>query len=163
MTNVAGYATVLAEQVGISDPDELSQITVGAMLHDIGKRHIPHELLTKPGRLTPEERIIIELHTTRGYEEVAGRDDVNDAQRMMIYQHHEHVNGNGYPVRILGDEIHPWARLLAVVDVFDALTGKRPYRKPMRMTEAIRFIADRAGTQFDKEMALCWVSAIKSN
>lgn len=163
VTNVAGYATVLAEQIGISDSDELDQITVGAMLHDIGKRFIPQAILGKPGRLTAEERIVIESHTLRGYEDLVGRDDVNHAQRMMVYQHHEHVNGKGYPVRVMGDEIHPWAKLLAVVDVFDALTGKRPYRKPMPMDEAVEFITSRAGTQFDKEMALCWVSAIKSN
>lgn len=160
VTNVAGYAVVLAEAIGISDPLELDEIAVGAMLHDMGKRFIPNSVLTKASRLDDQERVAIQEHPLLGYEDLAQREDVTHAQRMMVYQHHEHIDGGGYPVRVLGDEIHPWAKLLSIVDVFDALTGRRPYRKPMRRSEATQFIAERAGTQFDKEMARCWVSVI---
>lgn len=163
VTNTASYATMLAEKLGITDDAELDQIAMGAMLHDMGKRSIPSHILSKPGRLTTEERELIQTHPQRGYEELVTRIDVSHEQKLMVYQHHEHFDGNGYPVRIRGSEIHPWARLLSVVDVFDALTGSRPYRRPMTMHEAAEFIESRAGTQFDKEMAQCWVAAVKSN
>ncbi len=130
VTNVAGYSVLLADRLGIHDADELRQIASGAMLHDIGKRAISKNVLAKPSGLTEEERELIESHPLRGYEELCLRSDLSLGQLMMVYQHHEHVDGNGYPVGILGDEIHPWAKLLAVVDVFDALTGKRAYRRP---------------------------------
>lgn len=163
VTNVAGYATMLAERLGISDTAELDEIAVGAMLHDIGKRSIPAAILKKTGRLTDEERATIQSHPLLGYQELVGRSDVTHAQRLMVYQHHEHVDGNGYPVKVSESEIHPWARLLAVVDVFDALTGSRPYRQPIGFYEAAEVVLELAGTQFDKEMAKCWASAIKKN
>jgi HD-GYP domain-containing protein (c-di-GMP phosphodiesterase class II) len=163
VTNVAAYATMLAEALGISNSDELHQIAAGAMLHDLGKRSIPASILTKSGRLTDEERQTIQTHPLRGYEELYRRGDVDHVQLLMVYQHHEHVDGGGYPVRICGDEIHPWSRLLSVVDVFDALTGSRPYRRPMSRSEALEFIVDRAGKQFDKEMAECWASLLKTS
>lgn len=162
VTNVAGYAVVLAEELGITDASALDQIAVGAMLHDIGKRYVPQQILSKPRGLTAEERQRMALHPQQGYEELCHRGDVNFAQLMMVYQHHERVDGQGYPVRVPREEIHPWARLLAVVDVFDALTGKRPYRRPMSLGGAIKFLADRKGTHFDEEMVTCWISLIKT-
>ncbi|WP_425397591.1 HD-GYP domain-containing protein [Aeoliella sp.] len=163
VTNTSGYAVMLAERLGYSDDEELSEIATGAMLHDIGKRAIPKHILCKSGPLNPEERKQIQTHPLRGYEELAARSDVSHEQRMMVYQHHERIDGTGYPVRILGGEIHPWAKLLAVVDVFDALTGSRPYRRPMTVREAAEYVDSHAGTQFEKEMAKCWVAAINCN
>ena len=160
VTNVAGYATILAHELGVIDTEMLEEIATGAMLHDLGKRRVPPSILSKPGRLTPEERAVIEQHPQAGYEDLHGRDDVTHVQRMMVYQHHERIDGEGYPVGILGSEMHPWARLLAVVDVFDALTGQRPYRQPMSREEALAFIVERSGTHFDQEMVRCWTSAL---
>lgn len=77
---------------------------------------------------------------------------------MMAYQHHERPDGKGYPVRVLRDEIHPWARMLAVVDVFDAMSGRRPYRQPASPEDALLRLAESAGDQFDPEAVLCWIS-----
>ena len=82
---------------------------------------------------------------------------------MMVYQHHERIDGSGYPVSIVKDEIHPWAQLLSVVDVFDALTSKRPYRKKMRMEDALAYLEHRADTHFDSEIVRCWVSAVRQS
>ena len=161
VTNVASYAVVLAMDLGLRDDAQLEQIAIGGMIHDLGKRFIPQSILTKPASLTPEEREMIQTHPQRGYEEVVDREDLSFGQLMMIYQHHEHLDGKGYPVCVTGEEIHPWAKLLAVVDVFDALTGKRPYRRPLPVVEALEFISSRVGSQFDKEMAGCWVSAMQ--
>ncbi len=161
VTNVAGYATLLAKELGISDPSELERISVGGLLHDIGKRYIPPSILTKTGALTTKEWGIIREHPLNGYKDLCHRESINHGQLMMTYQHHEHLNGNGYPVGVASDEIHPWAKMLAVVDVFDALTGDRPYRTPATAEEAIQFIESKAGTQFDKEMVQCWASAMQ--
>ena len=162
VTNVAAYCVVLAEQMRIVDTQELEQIATAAMLHDLGKRHIPTNILTKPARLTPAERDLIETHPTRGYEELCCRSELTTGQLMMVYQHHEHIDGRGYPVGVLGHDIHPWAKMLAVVDVFDAMTGKRPYRRPASALEAMRFIELCAGTQLDEEVVRCWASAMNS-
>ena len=160
VTNVAGYATLLAKELGISKKVELEKIAIGGLLHDMGKRHIPSSILTKTDPLTPSEWATIKQHPQRGYEELCHRSDLEHGQLMMVYQHHEHMDGNGYPVGAIGEELHPWARLLAVVDVFDALTGQRPYRSPMTRDQAVEFLQSRAGTQFDKEIVSCWASAM---
>jgi HD-GYP domain-containing protein (c-di-GMP phosphodiesterase class II) len=160
ITNVASYSVILAESLGVRDHQELEQIAAGALLHDIGKRFIPTAILNKPGRLDPEEREICESHPKRGYVELCDRPGLNFGQLMMVYQHHERIDGTGYPVRILGDEIHPWAKLLAVVDVFEAMTASRPYRRPDSAESVLAYQRRHAGTHFDREVVECWISAM---
>lgn len=160
VTNVAGYCLILAQRMGICGREDLERIATGAMLHDIGKRFIPLSVLTKRGRLQPTERELIESHPIRGYEELCDRAELNSAQLMMVYQHHEHLDGNGYPVGVKEADIHPWARMLAVVDVFDAVTGSRPYRRRCSANDALKYIQLQSGAQFDPEIAQCWISAM---
>ena len=134
---------------------------MGAMLHDIGKRHVPPAILNKPGPLTKEEFGMIREHPYAGYVELCERDDVTFAQLMMVYHHHEKIDGTGYPVGVTGSEMHPWARICAVVDIFDAITGERPYRKPMSIPEAITHLDGIAGTHLDEEMVSCWTTAMR--
>ena len=159
--NVAGFAALLAEKLGYRDAVVKEQITIGAILHDIGKRFVPATLLCKKGTLTGREWQLIEEHPRRGYEELYGREDLSEGQLMMVYSHHERFDGKGYPVGLVGTEIHPWARLLSVVDVFDAITSDRPYRMPMKLKDGLEYIQRQAGGQFDAEMAHCWVSAMR--
>lgn len=158
VTNVASYGVIFAERLGLCDASEFEPLAKAAILHDIGKRFIPASILTKPAKLDPEERAIIETHPQRGYEELCGRGDMTHEQLMLVYQHHERFDGKGYPVGFQGEEIHPWARMLAVVDVFDAMTGSRPYRRPCTAAEAMDYICKSAGTHFDPEMVACWKS-----
>ena len=158
ITNVASYSVLLAERLGLCTGNQFELLAKAAILHDIGKRFIPVSILQKPARLDPEERAIIETHPQRGYEELCGRDDMTHEQLMMVYQHHERFDGKGYPVGFQGEEIHPWARMLAVVDVFDAMTGARPYRRPATAADAMDYICKNAGTHFDPEMVACWNS-----
>ena len=160
VTNVASYSVILAERLGLCDDSGLEQIAKAAILHDIGKRFIPASILSKPAKLDPEERAIIETHPQRGYEELSDRGEMTFEQLMIVYQHHERIDGKGYPVGLHGDEIHPWARMLAVVDVFDAMTGTRPYRRPATVQEAMDYICKSAGTHFDREMVECWKSTM---
>lgn len=160
VTNVAGYCVVLAKQLGINDDNELRKIATAAILHDLGKRFIPSRILTKTTKLTAEEREIVESHPTRGYVELCEKSDLDFGQLMMVYQHHERMDGTGYPVRVLGDEIHPWARMLAVVDVFDTMTAKRPEGRPATAEQVLEYQRQQAGTQFDREVVECWISAM---
>ena len=163
LTNVASYGVLLAEQLGISDEDDLEAIAVGGLLHDVGKRLIPKQILNKPSRLTEEEFKIIQAHPQIGYEELHDRSDLSRAQLMMVYQHHEKIDGTGYPVGITGEEMHPWAKICAVVDVFDAMTAKRPYRDAMDVSVVLDRMLEGAGTHFDKEMMQCWAAAMRIN
>lgn len=160
VTNVCCYALQLATELGVTDPDELHELAVGALLHDSGKRRIPPSLVRKPGRLTKSELAIVRMHPQHGFEDLARGASLTLRQLMMVYQHHERVDGAGYPVGLTGGEIHSWARLLAVVDVFDALTGRRPYRRPCSSEVALRHLKAHAGSHFDKEMVRCWSKII---
>jgi HD-GYP domain-containing protein (c-di-GMP phosphodiesterase class II) len=161
VTNVASFATLLADQLGMSTPDNREKITVGALLHDIGKRFIPTSVLCKRGKPTEDEWNLIKAHPQRGYEDLCDRTDLDVGQLMMVYSHHERLDGGGYPVGLVEEDIHPWAKMLAVVDVFDALTSARPYRLPMKIADALEYLERHAGEQFDREMVRCWASAMR--
>jgi HD-GYP domain-containing protein (c-di-GMP phosphodiesterase class II) len=158
-TNVSAYAVLLGRELGFPQED-LEQIAVGGLLHDLGKLDIPEAILNKPGKLTDEEFKEIKTHPTVGLSRVADRSDLSVGQMMMVYQHHERLNGQGYPVGCTGDEIHPWAKLCAIVDVYEAITSVRPYRQPMSNEVALAVLEKGRGTEFDSEMLTCWRSLI---
>ncbi len=161
VVNVAGFATLLADLLGFSDPQVREKITVGALLHDIGKRFIPSKVLCKSNTLSDEDWQLIKSHPQRGYEDLCQRTDLTEEQLLMVYSHHERYDGKGYPVGLVGNEIHPWARLLAIVDVFDAITSARPYRNPMTLPQSLKYLESNSGSHFDPEMVQCWVSAMR--
>lgn len=154
--NVACFCTLLAKALGVTDAQELQVIATAGMLHDLGKLEIPVAILTKPGRLTPEEFSQVKLHPTRGFQML--RREFTFPQLMLVYQHHEKMDGTGYPVGCAGEEIYWWARICAVTDVYEALTGKRPYRRPNTPSEALAIMARGAGTHFDLDVFRCWQS-----
>lgn len=160
--NVSYYAVLLAKGLGITDRDELEQIATGALLHDLGKLKIAEKVLTKPDRLSDREREIIERHPTLGFLELADRMDLTNAQLMMVYQHHEKLDGSGYPVGVSGDEIHPFAQLCAVVDIYEALTSLRPYRRALPASETKTIIDRQAGSKLNQEMWQCWQTIIQT-
>lgn len=163
LINVSTYAVLLAERLGIRDQAELEEIAMGGLVHDVGKRRIPVTILNKPGRLTDEEFDVIRSHPQHSFEDLSDRDDVTWGQLMMAYQHHERIDGSGYPVGAVGEEIHPWGRLCAVVDVFDALTSTRPYRKAKPLPDVLEFLESVAGRHLDTEMVRCWTSAMRES
>ncbi|WP_417735979.1 HD-GYP domain-containing protein [Rosistilla oblonga] len=152
--NVAFYAGMLAAEVGFSQAD-VALISSGGLIHDLGKLQIPDKILSKPGRLTEQEFREIQMHPVTGFRQLVHREDLTEGQLMMVYQHHERVCGGGYPVGIAGDEIHPWAKVCAVVDVFEALTSNRPYRTPMPKRRALELLEhEREG--YEQEFLECW-------
>ena len=142
-----------------------SDMVVAAPLHDIGKIHIPDAVLNKPGKLTEEEFEIMKTHTTAGEEllthakaELGESGYLNTAVEMAAY-HHEWWNGKGYPYGISGEEIPLCARIMAVADVFDALTSKRCYKNAMPLEKAYAIIREESGTHFDPAVAEAFFAA----
>lgn len=143
----------------------MQDMIVAAPLHDIGKIHIPDAVLNKPGRLTNEEFDIMKTHTTAGQELlIHARDELgesgylNTAIEMAAY-HHEWWNGKGYPYGISGAEIPLCARIMAVADVFDALTSKRCYKDAMPLEKAYAIIREESGTHFDPAVTAAFFAA----
>ncbi len=144
---VTAYTIALARAMGIP-PNEIKIIARGAFLHDIGKMAIPDEILRKPGKLTPEEQVIMQDHCTRGYHILRKIPFLSEAAA-IVYTHQEHYDGNGYPSRLRGNEIPIGARIFAVADAMDAITSDRPYRKARSFDMAREEILRCSGTQFD--------------
>lgn len=159
--NVSYYCVLLARELGISSPDELSQIATGAILHDLGKLSIPEAILKKPGKLEDKEFHEIKRHPSEGFLLLSKRDDLNFAQLMMVYQHHERIDGSGYPVGVSGSDIHPWAQICAVADVYEALTSNRPYRPGMPAETAMEIVDRGSGAHVNEEMWECWKAIIR--
>ena len=153
--NVATYAVLLAKKVGYSD-EEQKAIAVAALLHDLGKLSIDERILRKAGRLDEFEFKEIKKHPLVGFRKLVDRDDLSFPQLMMVYQHHEKLDGTGYPVGVVQDEIHPWAKLCSVVDIFEALTSNRPYRSMMEHGVALQILNKAAGKELDGELVRCW-------
>lgn len=144
------YAVRLAEAMKLSR-DSIESMIVGAFLHDVGKIGIPDQILLKPGRLTAEEFEIMKRHVVFGGEIIQDSNWLKRARDVVLF-HHEKFDGSGYPHGVHGKDIPLNARLFAVVDVFDALMSKRPYKEPLPVEEALEILRDGAGGHFDPEV-----------
>jgi len=160
--NVSVYCTMIGQLLGMSDLEELAALASAALLHDIGKRHIPAHILNKRGKPTDAEWDLIRQHPTTGFRELAARGDLQWSQLMVVYQHHERLDGRGYPCGLTADEIDPWAKICAVADVFDALTCQRPYRPPVPVAEVCDHLESFAGQRFDPQVVAAWCSHVRS-
>jgi putative nucleotidyltransferase with HDIG domain len=154
--NVAFYSGLLAARLGYGR-DDVELMTTAGLLHDIGKLAIDERILCKPGRLSEEEFDVIRSHPTIGFEQLCGRTDLIEGQLMMVYQHHERLDGGGYPVGVIESEIHPWAKICSVVDVYEAMTSYRPYRSPMPREMVFELMQRDSGKAFDPEVLSCWL------
>lgn len=150
--NVAVLAGMLGAYLGL-EKRELLLLIKGAMLHDIGKITVPGGILTKAGRLDDHEMAVIRLHPEAGASRILAA-DIPDAKVLaaIAAQHHEHLDGKGYPRRLMGNEIHKYSRIVALADVYDALTANRPYKKPYRPHVAYRIMTACSAGQFDQEL-----------
>lgn len=134
------------------DMSRLKELALGALLHDVGKVLVPIEVLNKPGRLTPEEFSVVKNHTELGFEILRKQQDqVPLLACHVAYQHQEKVDGSGYPRQLKGAQIHEYARIAAVADVYDALTSDRPYRKGLLPHEAYEIMMASGNTHFDMD------------
>jgi len=129
--------------------EQLKELARCAMLHDVGKQRIPEAIINKPGKLTPDERKIVEEHARLGAELLKAKGYGNQNMWNIIQFHHEKYGGGGYPKGLFDKEIPMYSRIISVADVYDALTSYRPYRKPLPPCEAFKIIAKDSGTFFD--------------
>jgi diguanylate cyclase (GGDEF)-like protein/putative nucleotidyltransferase with HDIG domain len=147
LRRVQAYAMQLGHDLGLSDA-ELEALRAAALLHDIGKLAVPEQILAKPGRLTAEEFEKMKIHPTVGAE-ILDRVQFPYPVTPIVRSHHEKWNGKGYPEGLRGEAIPMGARILSVVDCFDALTSERPYRRAMSADDAMNYVVSEAGTSFD--------------
>ncbi len=149
---VAEYSKILAAEMGL-DGEQISQIYLASMMHDIGKLLIDAQILEKPGRLTDEEYTEIKKHSGYGGELLKSVEgDVMKLAKTIALEHHERVDGNGYPEGKSGEDISMAGKIVAVADVYDALTSKRSYKEAWEDSRAYDEIVKGSGTQFDAEV-----------
>ncbi|MGM0369839.1 MAG: HD-GYP domain-containing protein [Bacillota bacterium] len=146
--NVATLSIILAKNLNYNRND-LIKIGIGAILHDVGKLAIPEKILKKPGKLDNEEYKIIQEHPSLGYQNTKNNQHISPLSRIIILYHHEKVDGSGYPDGLIKDDIHEFARIVAVADVFDALTSDRCYRNRWTTRKAVDFLISKSGVSFD--------------
>ena len=144
---VANLAYTIADKMGLP-PHRIKGIHLAGLIHDIGKVRVPGEILTSPNSLNKAEFDIIKMHPTKGYEILSGIDfpwSIAEA----VYQHHERLNGSGYPRGLSGEDIILEARILAVADVVEAIASHRPYRPALGIDAALQEIAEQRGVLYD--------------
>jgi diguanylate cyclase (GGDEF)-like protein/putative nucleotidyltransferase with HDIG domain len=147
LKRVQTYAVQLGKDLGLSHA-ELNALRAASMLHDIGKLAVPEQILSKPGRLTPEEFDRMKIHPVVGAE-ILDRVQFPYPVVPIVLSHHEKWNGSGYPYGLKGEAIPVGARILSVVDCFDALTSERPYRRALSVDEAMKHLISEINTSFD--------------
>lgn len=137
--DVATIAMILAKKQGLSKT-EIYEIGVSGLLHDVGKTMVPNEILNKPGRLDDDEFAVMKQHSVFGYRMVKDNPEFNNAISLGVLQHHEKLNGKGYPLGFPANQISPYARILSVADIYDALVTERPYKKAYSQRDAVEMI-----------------------
>lgn len=137
--DVATIAMILAKQQGLSK-QQIYEIGVAGLLHDVGKTQIPHEILNKPSRLSDKEFEVMKQHSVFGYRMIKDRGEFNEAVLMGILQHHEKINGKGYPMGVDDSHMTQYAKIISVADIYDALVTERPYKKAFSQRDAVEMI-----------------------
>lgn len=157
--NVCILSLITGIGLGLDLP-RLRELGTGAMLHDIGKLLIPKEILQKPSQLTVEEFEVIKKHTILGYELLKKSGRVNLATAYIAFGHHERYDGSGYPLQLKDGNIHMFARIVAVADVYDALTSDRVYRKKLKPNEVFEYITSLGVYHFDPNVVDSFVKFV---
>ncbi len=149
--NVAVYSVAVAKYMGL-DEKEQKEICEAGICHDLGKRMIPVEIINKPGKLTDKEYAEIKKHPQYSYDMLRNNPDISGTVRQAVLCHHENENGSGYPRGKTGDELHMIAKILHAVDVYDALTSRRPYKAPYSPAEAYDYLMGGINILFNEEV-----------
>jgi HD-GYP domain-containing protein (c-di-GMP phosphodiesterase class II) len=157
---VAVLSMGLAESLGCR-PREVRSIGVAGLLHDIGKIRIPIEVLTKPGKLTDEERAIMNQHPVDAARIIMQSDEDLGMAATVAYEHHIMLNGGGYPSLHYNRECTVASRLVHVCDVYDALSTKRPYRDAWPAEKTFAYLEERAGTEFDPDLVSAFIRTLR--
>jgi response regulator RpfG family c-di-GMP phosphodiesterase len=149
---VSECCRLLAAQLGFEEQD-VDLVRLASPMHDVGKIGIPDSILLKPGQLSAEEFEIMKTHTLLGYQILKGSSrPIMQAAAVIAHEHHERWNGSGYPRGLAGEDIHPYGRIVCLVDVFDSLLSRRVYKEPWPLEQVREFILSQRGEMFDPRM-----------
>ncbi len=157
--NVAVYAVLVGYKLGFTS-EELISICQAGLLHDIGKSKIPDEVLNKPDKLTDEEFEVMKHHAQLSYEMIEDSYEISAAVKQAVLCHHENENGSGYPLGKEGKDLNLMAKIIHVVDVYDALTSKRPYKDPFEPLKAFEYIRSGIDRQYNKQVVMALIEVI---
>jgi HD-GYP domain-containing protein (c-di-GMP phosphodiesterase class II) len=159
-TRLAEWGLRVARDLGVPEQD-MPDLEMGALLHDIGKIGVPDGILNKPGRLTPDEYEVVKRHPEFGWTVVRNLPGMEKTS-LYVLHHHENFDGTGYPARLRYSEIPIGARIVSVIDAFDAMVSSRPYRAGLPLEEAIKRLHQSSGTQFDPGVVKSFVRFAQS-
>jgi len=158
--NVAVLSMALAEYLGLS-PSDVRTFGIAGLLHDIGKIKIPLEVLTKPGKLTDEERALMNEHPAAGARMLLEAEEDLDLAIVVAYEHHIMINGGGYPVLHYARDCHQASKLVHVCDVYDALRTRRPYREAWSFEKTLGYMEERKGLEFEPELCTAFTRMMR--
>jgi len=148
--HVSAYSIALAKRMGAQSYEDIFALGMGALLHDVGKSDIDAKILKKPGELDDNEWMVIRQHPEFGYNILEQRPEVPKVSRRIVMEHHERINGRGYPKGI--KNIHHFSKVVGIADVFNALTCETEYSKPMSPYDALKFMVTHLSLEFDKNL-----------
>ncbi len=157
--DVSIYSLGLGQALGF-DKATLAELGISSLFHDVGKRNVALEILCKKGPLDENEWIQMRMHPQYGLKILNEHAGLSDAVKAACYEHHESWSGGGYPQDISGQEIHPFARIVALTDTYDAMTTQRSYNVPMKPAEALNMIKNKLGLRYDPEMLKAMYSVL---
>jgi putative nucleotidyltransferase with HDIG domain len=158
--NVSVLTMALAESLGLAQQD-VRTFGIAGLLHDLGKVSVPQEILNKPGKLTDEERNIMQQHPVAGAKLIIDSGRRLDLAAAVAHEHHIMINGHGYPTCHYRRDCHKASKLVHVCDVYDALRTRRPYRDAWEAERVLAYIEERAGTEFEPEAATAFVRMMR--
>ena len=150
--NVSVYSIAICKTILGTDKKLLVTAGLGGLLHDLGKRKVDTKLINKPGKLDDEEWVEMKKHPSYGYELLQDVPSISEEIKRVVHEHHEHMDGTGYPKGISENQILKLSRIASVADVFDALTTKRSYKDACSAQEALEIMANMAEGKFDPEV-----------
>jgi len=159
--NVSVFAAALAHKVGVPRW-EMTEFVTGALLHDLGKAEVPHELLVKPGKLSEDELRIVRSHVTIGERLLQEHGRLSMAALLPVSLHHEKIDGSGYPRAFRGDDIHLFGRIAAIADCFDAMTTNRAYQPAMKAFDALQQMRTTLDLQFDQHLLEVFIRLLRA-
>jgi putative nucleotidyltransferase with HDIG domain len=160
--NVSVLAMGLAERLGLGR-EEVRSFGVAGLLHDLGKIRIPKEILTKPGKLSDEERAVIQAHPVEGARIVLSRERGLGVAAVVAYEHHVCIDGGGYPSFRFSRNCHYASRIVHVCDIYDALCTNRPYRDAWEPEKALTYLESRAGTEVDSDITRVFCEMVRAS
>lgn len=157
--NVAILSVVIGIGMGYTNAD-LVDLCSAAIFHDLGKLAIDKSILNKPGKLTPEENELLRSHSQMSYDMLKEKWNIPSRVKAAVLSHHENEDGSGYPNGLFGDQIHPFAKIIHVADVYDALSSDRAYKKAYSYSESLEYLMGGCGTLFDQSVVQAFMERV---